>query len=411
MSLSQGSAFRAQSRGRSVVDWRRRDNSDWHAERWTGRSFSVTCRRGGSFGRPSTPTLLWNFLEDGRGEMEVCCSPSAKLTDEAASEGFALLTRAVLERQVIQPVKYIWQLDLGEQFIGDVAIRSLVSAVVACSIIILDLRLHRNQIGPCGVQALGHLCHSAPAPPWELHLSHNYIPAWAIKELFLVVATSRNVPCKDPRVQAGAGNKWPPRPVWLRLEYQRVKWQNFEHRNRINNVKVAEDMLESVSELMVKQRERSDLHIPRFEDRSAAMVCLAKKEEGCNPRRCCRSHWSAAKQGWVGCPLLHLPFFYNQSDTDFHRPLGSRLHERDTEWEVWKPDVQAAKQGVPDAIQGPDASHGRTPAAGAAQDDALVVSGPVRQVPMLHPTAPSRNNVPRDPSTDAYAEPSEICYV
>lgn len=351
---------------------------------------------------------MWNFFDHRSGELEVGSSSAAKLTEEAAVEGFALLTKAVLERQTpTQPHFYIQQLDLGGQLIGDLAVRSLVNTIISCGIFLRDLRLYKNQIGQAGVQALGHLFHSASAPcaPGELHLSHNYIAPRSVKELLLVIAKSPDLPVRNPRARPGNEIKAPPRPLWLRLEHQRCVWPSFEYNNPFNNAKVGQEMLDVMADWMAKEREKAGLPIPRFDDGGAAMVCSTERQHGCTAKRCRCSRWSEAEQRWVGCPLVHMPFFYNQSDTHHPQPPEACLHERDPGWDAWKPD-EAVRPNVPLTTSGKAAYQARAFTGQGSQDQPSVTTPPTRPVPPAVPVPASgpapmpackRNKMPRDP--------------
>eukprot|EP00927_Polykrikos_kofoidii_P076571 TRINITY_DN73642_c0_g1_i1.p1 TRINITY_DN73642_c0_g1~~TRINITY_DN73642_c0_g1_i1.p1 ORF type:complete len:344 (+),score=43.20 TRINITY_DN73642_c0_g1_i1:69-1100(+) len=204
------------------------------------------------------------------------------------------------------------QVDLSNNSLGDLAIRSLVSAALGSAASLRDLRLQRNRIGTAGAHALSTLISKAAEPPHEIHLSHNFIPPVAVKLMLLAAAGSALYPLKS-----SSGNLF---PLWLRVEQQRVHWPQFTFRCEDENRALAVQLLKQIDKLMDKHRREAG-HPP------AIPTCLAPKSR-CNTRNCEAPN-----------VLVHLPYFWSQGIERFEKEIPSEamLHTVDSSWESWYP--------------------------------------------------------------------------
>lgn len=82
--------------------------------------------------------------------------------------------------------------DFTGNAIGDRGIRAFVEFLVYGNILCRSIKLHGNQIGLAGVQALCH--YIAKVPVSDLHLSHNYIPETGYSLMLQAVAVNPNLP-------------------------------------------------------------------------------------------------------------------------------------------------------------------------------------------------------------------------
>lgn len=153
----------------------------------------------------------------------------------------------------------------------------------------------------------------APAPE-EIHLSHNYLKPCGVKCLLTAAAASVHYPTRSRR------------PLWLRVERQCVPWKGFVPGADAENQARVEEMLRWANRWMSHARDA--VCLPRV----SYMLCQAWKGE-CTANSCKWSHWA---HGAWSCPLVHVPYMWNQSANDGCEPPEALLSLQDG-WENWKP--------------------------------------------------------------------------
>ena len=300
------------------------------------------------------------MLEDGEtavwwdvsGNMLTCGSISARkmVFDPQVVASFqmmrdalpqARLTNGLTSRQTL----WLSELDLGDNAISDLGVRALVSAFTVGHVSVERLKLHKNQIGSAGAQALTFLLNGSPLPPMELHLSHNYLQPSSVKMLLQAAARNSNYP---RRVSGATGQM---APLWLRVEQQKVSWTGFVKGDEQGNWSRAQDMITAaVAWMMEARREAGILSSVSAGswNASPAMLCLANGSQ-CRSGRaslqrrhdadaCCwHTRWCYTSNSWVGCPVAHLPYLWSQGTGPSHEANHAQ-HRQLGGWETWTPE-------------------------------------------------------------------------
>ena len=196
------------------------------------------------------------------------------------------------------------ELNLSDNALMDAGVQALASALGERYFQIRVLKLHKNRLSIAGVHAVASLIESMPRPPYEVHLSHNYIAPAGVRRLLVAAARRCEYPLHG-------------RPLWLRVERQKGDlWTDFGS-SETQCWERMQGMLAFAEERLVELR-RSKGWLPRgCQGRLICVVC-ASGCAGCTNKRC---RYLNAPHG----PIVHLPYAWFQGrcrEEDVRMPEG-----------------------------------------------------------------------------------------
>lgn len=142
-----------------------------------------------------------------------------KLNDQAIADFVAWLPSELEKLQRQQTIQHkagirflADKVDLSENEISDEGIRCLLKAFQELQIAAGILMLYKNKLGLESAALIADWIRWAALPPYELHLSHNFIPEEGAVKILEAVAAQARYPSERPAMGKHLC------PVWLRLE-------------------------------------------------------------------------------------------------------------------------------------------------------------------------------------------------
>lgn len=332
--------------------------------------------------------ITWSIRPGGKDSYSLIGNfrvSKLQLTDQSAEERFATMAGELpylrqAQSLTAQHVLWLETLDLGENQLGDRAVRSLVTALKAGNVVVEIVKLHKNRIGMAGGQALSKLLRHSKNPPRELHLSHNFLDRQAVRRI--LEELSRN-----PAYPIRKNKNDPPTPLWLRVERQRVQWEGFREGDDAHNYAHAQTMIVTACEWM--GRIRAECGLSRHDVwQQEQTLCMTPWKKGlCGPHRCSLSYWCHRSKSWANTPMAHVPYLWNQGSVGETLPMEATLDQVDSGWRDWMPG-QSPAGGAVSASGSVAASDTNSPAARGSS------SPPVPRVP----AAPGRLTPPSGPA-------------
>eukprot|EP00747_Dinoflagellata_sp_TGD_P195869 gnl/TRDRNA2_/TRDRNA2_65183_c0_seq2.p1 gnl/TRDRNA2_/TRDRNA2_65183_c0~~gnl/TRDRNA2_/TRDRNA2_65183_c0_seq2.p1 ORF type:complete len:712 (-),score=107.46 gnl/TRDRNA2_/TRDRNA2_65183_c0_seq2:162-2297(-) len=294
-------------------DWKHRD-WDWQSERWAPASGHTQSRSDEVFARSlSYDKREWS-LEIRMQDAGLDDAAIADWSTWAAEN----VPRFVKENKLILDEDgciVVRDVNFASNQLGDRGVLELLSALERLRLNVRILKLFKNKIGQAGALALAHWIERSK-PVWELHLSHNRIPAEGANALLAAVAGHRGYPPKRSKGWA---------PLWLRLEH--------------NTIIGVEDLFKRAEqEMWALRSESADL------SDAGPMICFVEPPKTgkwtCCSEWCSRSH---PRSKW--CPLVHVMRMQTQQDG----PIDAT---------TWKASPQEAypNRGYTDAKYAPEAA-------------------------------------------------------
>lgn len=119
-------------------------------------------------------------------------------------------------------------LNFSRNEIGDEGVRLVCEYLQAREISVQMVKFFKNSIGDAGAWAIGQLLAHAREPVHEVHMSHNLISEQGALSIFESIARSKRYPYHLER--AGRRDSQGLTPVWLRMEYNCIRWALIEGR-------------------------------------------------------------------------------------------------------------------------------------------------------------------------------------
>lgn len=119
-------------------------------------------------------------------------------------------------------------LNFSRNDLGDEGVMKVLNYLRKRNIAVQMVKLFKNAIGDQGAAAIGKYLAESREPVHEVHLSHNRITGEGACAIFEAIAKSKRYPYKSER--SGRRDDKGLTPVWLRMEYNCIKWADIEHR-------------------------------------------------------------------------------------------------------------------------------------------------------------------------------------